>query len=122
MPGALVDADVLIDALRGDTAVPERIDRAAEGLGRHLSVVTAAELRAGARGDDPAVARLLGDFRIVSLALPTAEHAGRLRREFGASHGTGLIDAILAATALEQSLTLVTNNRRHFPMPGLVLA
>jgi len=85
-------------------------------------VVTAAELRAGARGDDPAVARLLGDFRIVPLALPTAEHAGRLRREFGASRGTGVIDAILAATALEQSLSLVTNNRRHFPMPGLMLA
>ena len=121
MEGALVDADVLIEALRGDETVPSRIDTAAGGGPRLLSVLTASELRAGRSGDDEAVDRLLDDFEPVMLELSTAEHAGRLRRRFGRSHGTDLVDAVLAATALERSLALVTNNRRHFPMPGLAL-
>ncbi len=121
MAGALVDADVLIEALRGDREIAARVDAAA-GVGpRLLSVLTAAELRAGARGDEESVDRLLSDFEPLSLELSTAEHAGRLRRRFGASHDTDLVDAVLAATALERSLALVTNNRRHFPMPGLTL-
>ncbi|EKD91792.1 MAG: hypothetical protein ACD_29C00373G0001, partial [uncultured bacterium] len=31
-------------------------------------------------------------------------------------HGTGLADAIIAATALHNELELVTLNTRHFPM------
>ncbi|CAN5651393.1 type II toxin-antitoxin system VapC family toxin [soil metagenome] len=121
MVGALVDADVLIEALRGDREIPARIDAAAGGGPRLLSVLTAAELRAGASGDDESVDRLLADFDPVPLELSTAEHAGRLRRRFGSSHGTDLVDAVLAATALDRSVALVTNNRRHFPMPGLTL-
>jgi predicted nucleic acid-binding protein len=121
VPGTLVDADVLIEALRGDASVPARIDRAAGDGRRMLSVLTAAELRAGARGDEAAVDLLLGDFEPIALELATAEHAGRLRRRFARSHGTDLVDAVLAATALERSLVVVTNNRRHFPMPGLEL-
>jgi len=122
MAGVLADTDVLIDALRGDAGGLARIDEAAAGGARHLSVLTAAELRAGLAGDDPAVALLLADFLVLPLSLPVAERGGRLRREFGPSHGTDLVDAILAATAIELELTLVTNNRRHYPMPGLTLA
>jgi len=119
--GALVDADVLIAALQGDATVPTRIDLAAGEGPRLLSVLTAAELRAGASGDHEAVDLLLGDFEPVPVELATAEHAGRIRRTFGRSHGTDLVDAVLAATALERSLALVTDNRRHFPMAGLEL-
>lgn len=121
MPGALIDADVLIEMLRGDRSGLERLDRAASGASRFLSVLTAAELRAGAGGDHPAVGRLIADFVVLPLDLETAELGGRLRRRYGSSHGTGLIDALLAATAMTRGLTLVTNNRRHFPMPGLDL-
>ena len=50
-----------------------------------------------------------------------AERGGRLRRSFGPTHGTGLVDAILAATAIEGALVLVTNDERHYPMPELTL-
>lgn len=121
MAGALADADVLIEALRGDTEILSRIDDAAAGEPRFLSVLTAAELRAGRSGDDRAVDSLIADFRMLPLELVAAEHGGRLRRRFAESHGTDLIDAILAAVALAHDLTLVTNNRRHFPMPELRL-
>ena len=45
-----------------------------------------------------------------------AEVAGRWRREFGRSHGTGLMDALIAACAAQAGATLATLNARHFPM------
>ena len=41
---------------------------------------------------------------------------GLYRRDYGQSHGTGLADALIAATAEENGATLVTFNQRHFPM------
>ena len=45
-----------------------------------------------------------------------AVQAGLLRRDYGKSHGTGLIDAVIAASALVTHSTLVTLSARHFPM------
>ncbi|MFN5219653.1 MAG: hypothetical protein ACK5FE_01870 [Cyanobacteriota bacterium] len=39
----------------------------------------------------------------------------------GPSHGTGLADALIAASAEAAGATLVTLNRRHFPMLADVL-
>ena len=41
---------------------------------------------------------------------------GLYRRDYGRSHGTGLADALIAATSEENGADLVTFNRRHFPM------
>jgi predicted nucleic acid-binding protein len=35
---------------------------------------------------------------------------------YAQSHGLHVFDSLVAATALEQDLTLVTKNRRHFAM------
>jgi len=45
-----------------------------------------------------------------------AVQAGLLRRDYGKRHGTGLIDVVIAASALVTHSTLVTLNARHFPM------
>lgn len=122
MPDVLVDTDVLVEALRGAEDAVRRVDRVARGGARHVSVLTLAELRAGRSGDDPAVDAMLEGFRVIALGRGAAERGGRLRRSFGPSHGTGLVDGILAATAIERALVLVTNNARHFPMPDLTVA
>jgi predicted nucleic acid-binding protein len=41
---------------------------------------------------------------------------GLLRRDHGKAHGTGLADALLAATAELLQARLVTLNRKQFPM------
>lgn len=99
----LLDTDIFVDHLRGHA--PLRVDR--DRI--HYSVVTRAELFAGSTATD-AVSTLLGPFREIDVDRDVAERAGRIRREFG----TPFADAVIAATALEHHLGLVTRNRCHF--------
>ena len=112
----LLDTDVLVEYLRGR---PEAIEYL-EGLESDLfvSVVSVAELFSGVKGDQEE--RSLEQFLLAFTALPVTEGVARLgglyRRGFRPSHGTGLADALIAATAEENGVNLVTFNRRHFPM------
>ncbi|HEY5791088.1 MAG TPA: type II toxin-antitoxin system VapC family toxin [Gammaproteobacteria bacterium] len=114
--GWLIDSDVLIDFLRG------RADAAAslEGLeGRlALSAVTVAELYAGVRNGEERTTldAFVELFEVLPVDRVVAEAGGLYRRDFGPSHGTGLGDALIAATARHHDLALVTRNRKHFPM------
>ena len=103
MADLLVDTDVFIDHLRGASELK---------LGRHrvhYSVITRCELLSGAVGS-ALVQRLLDPFRELAMGRSVAERAGRIRRETGIATP----DALIAATAIEYDLTLVTRNRRHF--------
>jgi len=111
-----IDTDVLIDYLRGQ---PEAIAYL-EGLTDPLlvSAVTVAELYAGVRegADRKALENFLIPFLVVPVDEAIARQGGLYRRDFGKSHGTGLADALIAATAELRHATLVTLNKKHFPM------
>jgi predicted nucleic acid-binding protein len=82
------------------------------------SVVVVAELYAGVR-DGPERKQLdhfLTGVRIVSVDQEIAIEGGLYRRAFGKSHGVGLADALIAATAKKEHAHLVTSNHKHFPM------
>ena len=56
--------------------------------------------------------------RFIDLA-PDGEIAvrgGLMRREYGRSHGVGLVDALIAASGEKAGATVVTLNAKHFPM------
>jgi predicted nucleic acid-binding protein len=55
-------------------------------------------------------AMLLAPFRELPVDRAVAERAGTVAREFGLR----LPDAIIAASALENGLSLTTRNRKHF--------
>jgi predicted nucleic acid-binding protein len=99
----LVDTDIFIDHLRGAAEVKAGRHRL------HYSVITRAELFAGVTGTGLA-ARVLAPFREIPVDRRIAERAGRIRRE----SGLRMPDALIAATALEQRLSLATRNRKHF--------
>lgn len=112
----LIDTDVLIDYLRG---IPSAIDYLeARDEPQALSAITVAELYAGVRDGEErkALAAFIGAFEIIPLDLAIAQKGGLLRRDYGKSHGTGLADALIAATAEQQQAVLVTLNKKHFPM------
>jgi predicted nucleic acid-binding protein len=99
----LIDTDVFVDHLRGATELRP---------GRHrvsYSVVTRAELFAGTTATD-LVSQLLAPFREFGIDRSVAERAGRIAREARVR----LPDALIAATALEHGLRVVTRNRRDF--------
>jgi predicted nucleic acid-binding protein len=110
MADLLVDTDVLIDHLRGHSAFHARRNRI------FYSVVTRCELFAGRDVDEDVVRRLLGAFAEIGLDRTVAEAAGRIRR----SAAIPLPDAIIAASAVDFGMPVVTRNRRHFErVPGL---
>lgn len=104
MARLLLDSDVLVDHLRGK----RRITAGSDEL--HVSAVSRAELFSGRGTEERRVRRLLEPMTSLPVDDAIAERAGRLRR------GTRrrLPDALIAATALEHRLTLVTRNVRDF--------
>ncbi len=99
----LVDTDVFIDHLRGAVELKAGRNRL------HYSVVTRAELFAGNSATD-VVSQLLAPFREVTVDRSIAERAGRVVRELQLR----MPDALIAATALENRLALMTRNRNDF--------
>lgn len=111
----LVDTDVLIDYLRGDAKAVAWLEDTPETL--LVSTVTVAELYAGVReGEYEALTTFLSAFHTVAVTGEIARKGGLYRRDYGGSHGTGLADALIAATAEKAKAQLVTFNQKHFPM------
>ncbi|OGN85995.1 MAG: hypothetical protein A2X23_06320 [Chloroflexi bacterium GWC2_73_18] len=104
MSDLLVDTDVLVDHLRG----ARRLDVA--GRAASYSTITRCELFAGRATDEDRVRRLLAPFRELAVDRAVAERAGRIRRETGLRTP----DALIAATAVEHGLALLTRNRAEF--------
>ncbi len=103
MADLLIDTDVFIDHLRGATELKPSKHRL------HYSVVTRAELFAGNTATSLS-AQLLAPFRELPVDRDVAERAGRLVREFKIR----LPDALIAASAIEHGLQLITRNIKDF--------
>ncbi|MFZ0887878.1 MAG: type II toxin-antitoxin system VapC family toxin [Candidatus Binataceae bacterium] len=112
----LIDTDVLIDFLRGEPKALAFL-KAARALLR-VSCLTLTELYVGVQDDAEreALAALEALLEPVEVDRDIAVRAGLFRRDYGRSHGTGVIDAVIAASALATQSRLVTLNARHFPM------
>jgi hypothetical protein len=112
----LPDTDVLVDFLRG-------YNKAVAFVNTHsvriiLSSIVVAELYAGVKGDaeQAALEDFVSLFRVVPVSVALAKAGGLYKRDYGMSHGVGLADAILAATAEAEDAELKTLNRKHYPM------
>ncbi|HEV2880262.1 MAG TPA: type II toxin-antitoxin system VapC family toxin [Pyrinomonadaceae bacterium] len=111
----LLDTDVLIDYLRGRAEAVSYLESRTEPL--LISAITVAELYAGVREGAERVAmdQFLSVFTVIPVDVALAAAGGLIRRDYGKSHGVGLADAIIAATAEGRKADLVTLNKKHFP-------
>jgi predicted nucleic acid-binding protein len=119
----LIDSDVLIDISQGIKAAREYVDALPEEWG--ISQVSALELIVGAR-DQRELATIdafLSAYAIIPIQESTGKKAYELLKLYAKSHGLHVFDSLVAATAMEEGLTLVTRNQRHFGViKGLPLA
>lgn len=116
--GILIDTDVLIDYMHGH---PEAVTFVkAAGARAHLSVITVAELYAGARAAELKQLRtVLELFPQLAVTREIAVRGGLLRNRYLKSHGLKLGDVLIAATAQEHGLAMATLNIKHYPMFNL---
>jgi hypothetical protein len=112
----LVDTDVMVDFLRGHPLAVALVRSHSTRI--ILSSIVAAELYAGVKGDAElnALDDLISLFRVVPVSRELARKGGLYRKDFARSHGVGLADAIVAATADAENADLKTLNIKHYPM------
>ena len=112
----LIDTDVMVDFLRGHPKAVALLKRHSSRV--IMSSIVAAELYAGVRGDEElkTLEDLLSLFRLVPVSPALARSGGLLKRDYGKTHGIGLADAIVAATAITENADLKTLNIKHYPM------
>jgi predicted nucleic acid-binding protein len=123
MDSYLIDTDVLIDHLRGEKRALSFLKQiGGEGSVVSYSVIGKAEIYSGIQPEEEdAVSRLFRGMREIPVDGEVAETAGRYRKVFYASHGVLLPDALVAASAKKIGATLVTLNKKHFPMDDIVV-
>ena len=121
MAKLLLDTSILVDYLRNKPAAVTYVEAtAAQQL---LSAVVVAELYGGVRdgAERAQLDALVASYSVLPVTESIAVEAGLLWRQYRPSHGVGLADALLAATALVHNATLVTLNSKHFPMLPILL-
>jgi len=117
----LVDTDIAIDFLRKrDYAKKLLEDWAKEGL-IAISTLTHLEIYQGMKaGEEEATNAFLDGLLSIPVDVYVARRAGKLLGNLCSSGVTvGIADSVIAATAMELDVPLLTNNVDHYPFPDL---
>jgi predicted nucleic acid-binding protein len=118
----LLDTTILIDVLRARQN--RRLLLAELVTGGHLlatAAINLAEVYAGMQsGEETRTEAFLVSLECYPMTATIARRAGALKNTFARKGRTlSLADMIVAATALEHGLALMTDNRKDFPLPEL---
>jgi predicted nucleic acid-binding protein len=116
MRGILLDTDIWVDYLRGIPKAVDYVKAHAEHL--VLSVIIIAELYAGVKDNDERdhLDELISLFPVLPITAEIAKMGGLYKRDYFRSHGVGLADGLLAATAQIHQMELKTLDIKHYPM------
>ena len=115
----LVDSDILIEVLRqrNDEISYRWRELAASPTPVAYSPISSAEIWHGARASEAAaIATLFSALTCIPIDAVIGKRAGEYLARYHASHGMGIGDALIAATASVHELRLWTRNRKHYPM------
>jgi len=118
----LLDTNILIRALRSQPNTLDFLDRLNKDKeSAYISVATRTEVFAGMHPrEERRTIALLDTWENIPVDEAIADQAGRLIYQY-ARQGVqfSFPDALIAATALLNNLTLATTNVKHFPIPEL---
>jgi predicted nucleic acid-binding protein len=122
MPAVLIDTDVAIDFLRGESYAQTLIAALWGERRAVLSVLTVYELTAGMREKERGpTLDFIGACIVEEVSTDIAVKAGDLYREYRPKGVTlTSLDCLIAATALVRGYKIATRNIGHFPQDGLL--
>ncbi|HEY2930847.1 MAG TPA: type II toxin-antitoxin system VapC family toxin [Acidobacteriota bacterium] len=120
MSELLLDSDVIIWWLRGESPYDSLIPALLQRDSLFWTPISVAELFAGARtSEEPELEKLFLILDVLAITAEIGRYAGYYMRRFSKSHGVELADALIAATAHSHNFPLWTLNRRHYPMKDI---
>ncbi len=124
MATLLLDSTVIFDHLNGRIGRTELLEQLID-QGHVLACcpVNITEVYAGLRaGEELGTGGFLDSLKCLPVTPEIAKQAGLLRRDWRAKgHTLSYSDVTVAAVAIANQSPLLTDNRKHFPMPELNL-
>ena len=117
----LVDTNIVIDFLRRRTYAQGLLRRWADEGSLAVSALTHFEVYRGIReGEEDVTGALLDGLLTIDVNVPIARLAGRMLGRLRSNGVTvGVVDAVIAATAVGANVPLLTNNVSHYPFAEL---
>ncbi len=111
----VIDSDVLIDAIRFHPPALDFLDGLSKGQ-RSIAIITQFELLKGCtnKEQEARLNRFLRHFGVLHITSSVEKTAIELFRVKRWSHGIGIADSFIAATALVNKCQLVTRNVKHY--------
>lgn len=116
MAQILVDTDILIDVANNDATAKTRLTLESQESSLMVSAVTIMELVVGCRNKSEVqtLNRFLSKFEKMEIISQISDRATQLMQEYFLSHGLLIADALIAATAIENEIALLTKNQSDF--------
>ncbi|MEQ8969261.1 MAG: type II toxin-antitoxin system VapC family toxin [Coleofasciculus sp. C1-SOL-03] len=123
----LLDTCVISDFIKGETGTQARLKQTPP-TDIAISVITVMELRYGLQLNpqrtqkiEPVITSFLSSITLLPFGIPEAEQAAQIRAILRSQgQPIGAYDVLIAATALQYNLVMITANQREFDrVPGL---
>jgi predicted nucleic acid-binding protein len=112
----LIDTDILIDVANNDSTAKSRLAAESHSSILAVSPITVMELTVGCRNkaELQALKHFLSQFQVLTLSRDIGDRALELLQSYFLSHGLLIADALIAATAIENHIPLLSKNQRDF--------
>lgn len=112
----LLDTTVIVNYLQGDTQTVIYFNNLPSIP--TISIITEAEIYQGAKNNLELKkwGKFISNLKLLPINPEISSQAIRLIKHFHLSHGLHILDALIAATAIENNYTIVTANIKHFQM------
>ncbi|HPY40215.1 MAG TPA: type II toxin-antitoxin system VapC family toxin [Thiolinea sp.] len=112
----LIDTDILIDAGRGDEIALDTLQYLEKTTILAISIVTQMKLTVGCRNktEQKELYKFLRHFEAMPLTEASSQLALKLLQTYRLSHGLLIPDSLIAATAMDLEILLISKNQRDY--------
>ncbi|MBF0103317.1 MAG: type II toxin-antitoxin system VapC family toxin, partial [Desulfobacterales bacterium] len=106
----LIDTDVLIDFIHGKDEAKSAFLQIEQNFSISISVITKMELFIGCRNKSElkSIEKFLSQFQLIELTKHISKSATDLLHQYHLSHGLLIADALIASTAIQMNLALLS--------------